>query len=629
MLQQMRKFSKSWVASLFLGALALSFGVWGIADIFTGTVDTTAATIGSVKISQADFQREYQNLIRNQSARMGTQITPEQAQAMGLGQDTLERVISRTAVDNEVHRLGLTATDSAVAEQVRTIPAFAGPAGSFDHPTFLRVIERSGFTEQGFIDAVRSDTAREQLLGATKNGLQPPPGYARALFNYLNEVRAVHYVIVPPTSVGAVPTPTDAQLESYMGAHPDRFSTPEYREFTYAGLTTNDVIGQVKISDKDLQNEYELRKDQYQIPEKRAVEQITFPDEKSAAAASTEIQQGKSFEDIATARGLKASDVQLGELQQADLGAERGKAAFALSEGAVSKPVKGAFGFVLLKVAKIIPGQNKSFNDVKDELRKDALTKLAQSKINDMVNAFEDAMAGGDDLAKAAKKVGMKLVHVKSMDRTGLAADGSKADVPATPDFFTQVFNADVGVTGDPFQTQDGSAYVLKVDGDTPPKLKPLDQVRPQVEAEWTNARRQTGLIDKAKALAAQATREGSLAAIAAALNTKELESPGFQRGRPSDPFPTELVAAIFEAAPGTAVSGKAAKGDDYIVARITGVAHPPPMTAAEPQYRQFVAQIGSQIGDDIPASFAMAARKRQGVTVNQKIVNAVTGSGS
>jgi len=629
MLQQMRKFAKSWVSSLFLGLLALSFGVWGIADIFTGTVDTTAATIGDVKISQADFQREYQNLIRNQSARLGTQITPEQAQAMGLGQDTLERLISRTAVDTEVQRLGLTATDAAVAEQVRTIPAFAGPTGSFDHPTFLRVIERSGFTEQGFIDAVRSDTAREQLLGATKNGLQPPSGYVRALFNYLNEVRAVHYVLVPPSAVGAVPNPTDAQLESYMGAHPDRFSTPEYREFTYAALTPDDVMSKVAVSDKDLQNEYELRKDQYQIPEKRAVEQITFPDEKSAAAASAQIEQGTSFDAIATARGLKSSDIQLGELQEADLGAERGKAAFALSAGGVSKPVKGAFGFVLLRVTKIVPGQNKSFNDVKEALRKDVLTKLALNKINDMVNAFEDAMSGGDDLAKAAKKVGMKLVHVKSMDKTGLAADGSKADAPAKPDFLTQVFNADVGITGDPFQTQDGSAYVLKVDGDTPPKLKPLDQVRQQVAAEWMNSRRQTALVDKAKALAAQATREGSLAAIATALNTKEEESPGFMRGRPSEPFSAEFVAAIFEAAPGTAVSGKAAKGDDYIVARITGVAHPPPLTTANPQYRQFVDQIGAQIGDDIPASFAMAARKRQGVTVNQKIVSAVTGSGS
>ena len=36
MLQWMHRISTSWVASLFMGALALSFVVWGIADVFTG-----------------------------------------------------------------------------------------------------------------------------------------------------------------------------------------------------------------------------------------------------------------------------------------------------------------------------------------------------------------------------------------------------------------------------------------------------------------------------------------------------------------------------------------------------------------------------------------------------------------
>ena len=191
MLQQMRKFAKSWVSSIFLGVLALSFGVWGIADIFKGTVDTNVATVGGVKISQESYQREYQTMMRNQGARMGTTLTSDQARAMGLPQEVLQRMISRTAVDAIVQKLGLTATDKSVAEQVKTIPAFAGPTGSFDHATFLRAIQQSGFTEQSFIAAVRADTSRSQLLNATKDGLQMPAGYAQALFDYLNEVRAV------------------------------------------------------------------------------------------------------------------------------------------------------------------------------------------------------------------------------------------------------------------------------------------------------------------------------------------------------------------------------------------------------------------------------------------------------
>ena len=629
MLQQMRKFAKSWVSSIFLGVLALSFGVWGIADIFKGNTDTTVATIGDVKIAQETFQSEYRNALRNQSARLGAQITPEQAAAMGLGQETLQRIIGRTAVDTEVSRLGLTASDKSVAEQIQAIPAFAGPTGSFDHTTFLRAVGEAGFTEQSFIAAIRSDTARTQLLNATSNGLQAPPGYVRALFDYLNEVRAVHYLVLPANAGDVTAKPTDAELLSYVKAHADRFSTPEYRQLTYASIAPADVMNQISVTDAQLKQEYEVRQSQYQIAEKRDVEQITFPDEKTAADASAKIAAGTSFEDLATARGLKPADIQLGTVAAADLGKERGAAAFALAEGGTSKPVKGTFGWVLLKVTKITPGVSKSFDEVKESLRTDVMQKLAVSKLTDLVNAFEDATSGGDTLAEAAKKSGMHVVHVASVDRQGLAADGTKSAVPQTPEFLSEVFKAEVGVAGDPFQTKDATFYVLMVEGDTPPKLRPLDQVGAQATAEWLAAQKQKLLLEKARSLTAQATAEKSLADIAKTLGVSEEASGALQRGAKSQVFADDLVTAIFDAAPGAAVYGKSSKGDSYIIARVTGIAHPPQMSASNPQYRSFLAQIGTQIGEDIPTSLAMAARLRQGVTVNQKMVDSVTGAGS
>ena len=89
MLQQMRKFAKSKVAAVLMGLLALSFGVWGIADIFTGNADTTVATVGDVAISQDAFQHEYQNLLRTEGQQLGTQLSSEQAQALGLPQQAL------------------------------------------------------------------------------------------------------------------------------------------------------------------------------------------------------------------------------------------------------------------------------------------------------------------------------------------------------------------------------------------------------------------------------------------------------------------------------------------------------------------------------------------------------------
>ena len=219
MLQEMRKYAKSSVASVFLGLLALSFGVWGIADIFHGSADTTVAAVGDAKIPQETYQREYQNYIRNTGEETGKQITPEQARAQGLPDQILQQLDQPPG--------GGQCGGAAEAHGQRQLRR---PSGQI-HPRLrraarhLRPRHRSCTPSSNWASpsrasshAVRDDTARSQLLDATKNGLEMPAGYAQALFDYLNEERAVQYVEMPAASV-TVATPTDAQLAAYVKAH--------------------------------------------------------------------------------------------------------------------------------------------------------------------------------------------------------------------------------------------------------------------------------------------------------------------------------------------------------------------------------------------------------------------------
>jgi peptidyl-prolyl cis-trans isomerase D len=69
MIQWMHGLSKSWMATLLMGALTLSFVVWGIADVFTGTSTSAVASVGGTDIGPAEFQRAYRNFLRNESQR--------------------------------------------------------------------------------------------------------------------------------------------------------------------------------------------------------------------------------------------------------------------------------------------------------------------------------------------------------------------------------------------------------------------------------------------------------------------------------------------------------------------------------------------------------------------------------
>ena len=630
MIQWMHQLSKSWLASILMGGLALSFMVWGIADVFTGQTSSALATVGPREISTQEFSRFYRNILRNQSQQSGMDLTPEIAQKMGLDQASLQQLISQTAIDNDAKRLNLTTSDAELAQQIRALPAFKGATGEFDHNLFLQIIGNAGYNEQDFLEAERTDQARAQLLTALEGGFAIPAAYSDGLALYLGEKRAADFVIVSPDSVGAISPPSDEVLTGYVKAHADRFSTPEYREVEYAEIAPKDVTDQVTVSDKMIADEFKAHEADYNVPEKRDIQQIEFASEADAKAARDRIAKGTSFEAIAAERKIKPENLSIGELAKADMADQpRADAAFALPVNEVSQPVKGALnGYVLLKVTKIIPGISRTLDDSKDQIRQKLALELAAAKVTDIVNAYEDARSGGADLVAAAKKVGMKSGRIPAVDKNGLSPGGEKvAEVPADPEFLSSAFSAEVGEDNDPFPAKaSGAYYVVKVDGVTPAKLKPLDQVRAEALAGWTAQEKAKAVAKKAADLAAQAEKDGSLDAIAKELKVPVQKSPSLARNTSDTTFSSTLVAKLFEAAPGGVVEAPQGTGGNYIVARLTGIAHPPAPTDSAFALRQ---QVSEQAAADFSISFANAARLRQGVKVNQKLLQQATGGTS
>ena len=626
MLQWMHRLSTSWVASLFMGALALSFVVWGIADVFVGMNVTALATVGSTEIGQDDFTRSYRNFVRNQSQQAGMDITPEMAQKMNLGNVALQQLISRTALDNTVNRMGLTTSDAALSASVRSADAFKGPTGQFDRNAFNQVIQNYGYTEDSFLAEQRTDMNRAQLTTALESGFSIPSGYAGALFTYLTEKRAVDYVVVAPEAVGPIAPPTDTVLADYVKAHPEKFSTPEFRQVEYAYIGPADVAKESAVTDAMISADYAAHQADYNVAEKRDIQQIEFPDEAAAKAARAEIDKGKTFEAVATEQKIKPADLSLGSLTRADLAdPARADAAFALKQDEVTQPVKTALGgYVLMKVTKITPGVSRSLDQAKDEIRKKLALEQAAGKIADIINAFEDARSGGADIAAAAKKSGMKYGKLAAIDKNGVAPDGTQPEgLPADPEFFTQAFGYQEGEDNDPFAAKSGENYDIKVDGVTPPKLKSLAEVRSAALAAWTDEQRQTALEKKAADLAAKAAADGSLANIAKEMKVPVQKSPALDRSTSDTTFSADMIGKIFDAQPGGVVTDAQGTGPNYIIAKVTGIAHEKP---AGPQFDAGRSGLSQQAASDFSVSFANAARLREGVKVNEQMLQSALG---
>ena len=64
MLQSMRQATKSWAARGVIIVLALSFGAFGINDVFTGGSRSAVATVGDVDVPTILFDRQFQRAYR-------------------------------------------------------------------------------------------------------------------------------------------------------------------------------------------------------------------------------------------------------------------------------------------------------------------------------------------------------------------------------------------------------------------------------------------------------------------------------------------------------------------------------------------------------------------------------------
>jgi peptidyl-prolyl cis-trans isomerase D len=210
-----------------------------------------------------------------------------------------------------------------------------------------------------------------------------------------------------------------------------------------------------------------------------------------------------------------------------------------------------------------------------------------------------------------------------------LAPDGSKTVAPDDSTFRAQVFKAEPGEDGDPFQGKSGNYYVVSVNAVVPPKLKTLDAVRTQALAEWTGKQRAILLQKKAAELTAQANKDKSIDGVAKAIGAKVQDSPALSHRTSDATFSSELVNALFKVSPGEAAYGPLGKGEGYVVARVTGIYHPSP-PPYDPEFLQGVRVISQSVASDVVTSFSYAARDRQGVKINTKLLaNVVGGEGS
>ena len=613
-----------------MGVIAISFAIWGIGDIFRGFGRNAVATIGGTEISIEQFRQFYNDRLQQLGRQAGRPITPDEARARGLDRQLLAQLVAETTIDEQAKQLRLGIDSAEIAKRITSDPSFRGANGQFDRQRFEQIIRQAGFSESRFIEEQRRSMLRRQLAQSVTGDLKVPATALAALNQYQNEKRQIEYVALEAAQAGDVPAPIPEVLNKYFDERKTLFRAPEYRNITLLSLASSDLAKPDAVTDADAKAYFEQHKNSYGKPEKREVRQIVFQKPEEAADARERITKGAKFDDIAKERQLKESDTDLGMVEKSDIiDSAVADAAFSLKPSETSAPVKGRFGTVLLQVGKIEPGEEKTYEQVAAQIKREIAESRAKSEVGNLRDKIEDERAAGSTLAEVAKKLGLKSVSIEAVDRSGRAPDGKPvAALPQSANVINAAFASDVGVDNDPLQLPGGGYLYYDVTGVTPSRERPLEEVKDQVTARWRDDEIAKRLQAKADDLVGKLKAGTSFAQAASEAGLNVQTAKDLQRGKSGGFIPAKTIEAVFRTPKGTPASAEGGKETERFVFRVTDVVDPP-FEAGTPQGQAITTTLQNSYTDDLVGEYIARLENDFGVTVNPAALNQVVGGGS
>ncbi len=625
MLEALRRGTGSWVVKGLLGLLVVSFAIWGIGrDTFSNFGGNNVATVGELEISPNEFNDEYQREIRRLSAQFGGQIDTERARQLGLPEAVLQRLITRALYDQGVTDFSLAVPDNVVAADIRNNPAFKDDRGNFDRFQYEGVLRNAGMSPTYYEFLTRRDMLREQLLGAVTGGAVAPKAQAAAVYRYRNEKRVAELVVIENSSINNIPAPDEAALAKHHQDNKPRYTAPEYRALTWVVLAPEDLADDIAVTEDQIEDEYENRLDEFTVLERRDLDQLLYAEEDQAKAAHRRLAEGADFKEVAKAQeNIQGDNTSLGLRLNTDLPEETREAAFNAEKGAVTAPVNSLFGWHIYRVNEIQPGSVKTLDTVSTDLRRQIQLRGAADGLYDLSARLEDELAGGASLEDAAQRFALKIQTSQAVDAQGFDENNKAADLPKLAEFLPTAFETEEG--SDPLlnETQSGSYFMVRVDGITPPALRPLEKVREAVTADWKVAQRSDAAAKKAEAMI-EALKGGSDLATrakeAGAEMTTSKDMTRFSTAGEASVSHT-LLANLFKLKVGEYTSAPNPTGTAHVVARLKTVTAANPL-AAEADLKALTRQLRSGVHADLLAQYRTALQNRHEIVINRHILD-------
>lgn len=592
MLQELRDKAKSFVSYTMLILLVISFGIWGVGDVFrNGGHKDWVAKVGDAKITPQMLQREFNNQVARLQAMVGPEFTAKKAMALGLGDQALQQLITTLTVDQEAARMGLSVSNQRIVQLLEETPQLRNKDGSFNKALFRTILAREGVDEAGFFATQRQIAARNMLLRSIGNQMTVPEYALTEIAKAAAQKRVAELVQIQTAALAVAPPPDATVLQKFYEANKENYQTAETRSFEVLTLTPADIKG-IALTDDEVKAAYAAQKSAFVVPEKRTIIQAVFADEAKAnafaakgtlmnpppaakatvkgktkptpAAPETPKTSEETFEQAAKAAGVES--VKLEGVSRADLPAPLATAIFAspISE-TFSKPVKTDLGWHVFVVRAIIAGKTMGFAEAEKAVREKVQQEKAAQTIGETANKIDDMLAANKPLSEIATSLALPLQKVGPVD-----ASGNGANIPFKNQTLQTAFHTNQNETSPVVEAAAGGYLVVHTSQVTPPHILPFAAVKDKVAVAWAQSQRVQQAASIAKTIAEKLKAGAPLTSISGAAIRTTTSPPVTEDAVKQHDVPREALTPLFTMNKGEVAVVGTAQGD--VVLRVKAI---------------------------------------------------------
>ncbi len=627
MLQNIRENLTGKVAMIVLGAIALSFVFVGGAN-FTTIGSSYAAKVDGKDIGVATFENAYRDQIRDNPQFAAL---PEELR-LTLRTNILEQLIRQQVIDNYLDQAGFKITDQQLTDIVHRFEEFQVD-GQFDQETYEQVLLGANLTPTQFESQQKLSLRRSQLQRAIIGSSVVPPSEYRRFLNLAFENRIVTTATISQESVADEISVTDEMISAFYEENPDRYNLPETADVAYVEILRDAVAADVNVTEEQLREFYELNKDRYEQDEQRQARHILilFDDDEDGAEVVanemiTRVRSGESFELLAGQYskdgGTSANGGDLGALTRTQLPDALGDAVFSMREGEVQGPIKGDFGYHVVRLDSILESGPLPY----EQLRASLLTELQEEEAEGLFLSLErklsDALFDATDIDALAAVVGVEVNTITGFSRDSIPPfDGNQRAVEAIYDpavlsgaQLSEVIELDANRTA-----------VFAVTNHNEATRDTLENVRDQITAALTTSQAENLMASRAQQML-DAIKAGEEFSTAAATIGAEASPPSLMT-RNAQEADQSLAVAIFTALKPTQDSPTlgSTRNDagGYTVYSLDAVIPGQPQSIPQAERDAGKEQLVSQYGVGDYRAFEQALRANAEIIINEDVLAA------